>query len=86
MVSIQPIIISWVGGGGVFGPVIGSLIVTPISMYLGLALGGAVRGLHEMIYAVILILIVMFMSEGVTGPLSRKVYRPLAEKLKTMLK
>lgn len=82
MVSIQPVIISWVGGAGVFGPVIGSFIVTPISMFLALQLGGLVRGLHEMIYAVILILIVMFMSEGVSGPLSRRVYRPLAERFK----
>lgn len=84
MVSIQPIIISWVGGSGVFGPVVGSFIVTPISMFLALSLGGAVRGLQHIIYAVILIFIVMFMPEGAIGVLSRKVYHPLRKRFETI--
>ena len=84
MVSIQPIIISWVGGSGVFGPIVGSFIVTPISMFLALSLGGAVRGLNHIVYAVTLIFIVMFMPEGVTGVLSRKVYHPLRKRFETI--
>ena len=84
MRSIEPIIISWVGGAGVFGPIVGSFIITPVSMFLALSLGGAVRGLNHIIYALILIFIVMFMPEGVTGVLSRKVYHPLRKRLKTI--
>jgi len=84
MVSIQPIIISWVGGSGVFGPIIGSFIVTPVSLFLALLLGGAVRGLNHIVYAVTLIFIVMFMPEGVTGVLSRKVYHPLRKRFETI--
>jgi len=84
MVSIQPIIISWIGGAGAFGPVVGSFILTPTIMYLVLMLGGAARGLHTFIYAVILIVIVMFLPEGITGPLYRKIYRPLRERLETL--
>lgn len=84
MRSIEPIIISWVGGAGVFGPIVGSFIVTPMSMFLALSLGGAVRGLHHIIYAVTLIFIVMFMPEGVIGVLSRKIYHPLRKRLETI--
>ena len=85
MRSIEPIIVSWVGGAGVFGPIVGSFIITPVSMFLALSLGGAVRGLNHIIYALILIFIVMFMPEGVTGVLSRKVYHPLSKRLKALI-
>jgi len=84
MVSILPIMISWIGGGGAFGPVVGAFIITPVSMYLVLILGGAARGLHNLIYASILIFIVMFLPEGVTEPLYRRVYLPFKEQVKKL--
>jgi branched-chain amino acid transport system permease protein len=84
MVSILPIMISWIGGGGAFGPVVGAFIITPVSMYLVLMLGGTLSGLHNLIYASILIFIVMFLPEGVTEPLHKRVYLPFKEQVKKL--
>jgi len=82
MRSIEPVIISWVGGSGVFGPILGSFIITPITEFLVLTLGMTTAyGLHMILYGAILIIIVLFMPEGVIKPLSQKFYIPLLKKL-----
>jgi branched-chain amino acid transport system permease protein len=81
MMSITPIIISFIGGPGPFGPIIGSFILTPITIYLVLMLGGAARGIHNIVYALILIIIVMFFPEGIKEPLQKKVYNPIRKRL-----
>jgi branched-chain amino acid transport system permease protein len=80
--SITPIVISWVGGSGFFGPVLGSFVVVPITQLLVNLLGGLVApGFHQLIYGAILILMVRFAPEGIIGAFVGKFYNPLVEKL-----
>ena len=67
-VSIQLALLSIIGGiGTVFGPLIGSLFLTPLDIFLRGLLGGVFSGLNFVVYGVILILAVMFFPLGIAG-------------------
>ena len=79
--TIEIIIRSILGGvGTLFGPVIGSFILTPLSEISRGFLGGY-RGVHMMIYGVIMILLMLFLPHGV-GAWFEKLY----DHLKSLLK
>jgi len=64
--SLQMVLISIFGGMYSFwGPLIGSVILTPIGEYLRITLGGAYVGAHLLIYGLLLILIIRFLPKGV---------------------
>ncbi len=60
-------------GGAVylFGPLVGALILIPISEYARAWLGGTGRGVDLMIYGLLIILIVVYQPSGVMGWLQR---------------
>jgi branched-chain amino acid transport system permease protein len=63
--TIEVIIRSIVGGvGTLLGPVLGSFILTPVSD-ISRALLGGYRGVHLMVFGVIVILAVLFLPHGV---------------------
>jgi branched-chain amino acid transport system permease protein len=63
--TIEMVIRSILGGvGTLFGPIIGSFILTPLSEISRGVLGGY-RGVHMMIYGVIMILFMLFLPHGV---------------------
>lgn len=63
--TVEIIIRSIVGGiGTVLGPIIGSFILTPLSDISRGILGGY-RGVHLMLFGVIIILIILFLPQGV---------------------
>ena len=67
-VSIQLALLSIIGGiGTVFGPLVGSLFLTPLDMFLRGWLGGVFSGLNFIVYGVILILAVLFFPQGIAG-------------------
>jgi len=66
--SIQLALLSIIGGiGTVFGPLIGSLFLTPLDIFLRGWLGGLASGLNFVVYGVILILAVLYFPVGIAG-------------------
>lgn len=66
-ISIQTAILGIVGGlGAIFGAPLTALIILTIAEYLRFTLGGIIQGLHLIIYAIILILVVLFKPEGLS--------------------
>ena len=67
-VSIQLALLSIIGGiGTVFGPLVGSLFLTPLDIFLRGWLGGVFSGLNFIVYGVILIIAVMYFPLGIAG-------------------
>jgi len=67
-IAIRPII----GGmGTLFGPVIGSLFLTPLGECIRLFVGGSVSGVQLLLYGVILIGVVVLLPNGLVFPLQR---------------
>ncbi|MEM4499261.1 MAG: branched-chain amino acid ABC transporter permease [Sulfolobales archaeon] len=68
--SLQMVLLSIFGGMySLWGPFIGSVILTPIGEYLRIVLGGAYVGSHLVIYGVLLIIVIRFLPKGVVGTL-----------------
>jgi branched-chain amino acid transport system permease protein len=64
----------------VWGPIIGSFILTPLSEFARAWLGGAFRGLHFLVYGIVLIVVVILIPRGVVEWL-RQPYRRLLRRL-----
>jgi len=74
--STQVALIALVGGQGtVLGPLLGSVIVTPISQFLAAQFSGKVSGLNLLMYGIALMLVVFFMPKGVCEYIVRGVNR-----------
>ena len=67
-ISEKTAILSIVGGAGtVFGPVIGSVLMTPLEILLRTTLGSTYQGAYMIIYGVILIFVILVIPKGITG-------------------
>ena len=78
--AIEILLIATVGGAGtLMGPVIGSLILTPISELTRTYLGGTYAGVQLIIYGGVLVAVMMFAPQGIVLPLARR-YRSLFER------
>ena len=71
--SIELILRPIVGGlGTLFGPVIGSFILTPLSeISRAYFAGGGLEGLHLILYGILAILVVLFMPKGIIAYVQR---------------
>ena len=70
-VSIEGLLRAIVGGAGtVWGPLLGSFVLTPISELTRAALRGR-TGADVMLYGLVLILVISFLPQGLMGWLSR---------------
>lgn len=79
--SIQLALVAIIGGiGTISGPIVGSFIVTPVSEFARAWLGGSFRGLHFLVYGLILIVVVILIPRGV-GEWLRAPYRRLLRRL-----
>jgi len=68
-ISIQTVTLAIAGGLGHFwGPPITSVILLSVQEYLRITLGAVIIGLHQVIFGIILIIIILFKPDGV-GPL-----------------
>lgn len=71
-ISLQIALTALIGGQGtIFGPVVGALILVPISELLAESFGGSVPGLNLFIYGAVLVVVVFYMPHGIYQPLSR---------------
>lgn len=79
-ISLEMVFISIVGGKGTLvGPIIGAFLLTPLGELTRVYLGGTYMGIHLVLYALVLILVVKFMPSGVIYPLNRlysKIIKP----------
>ncbi|WP_191060341.1 branched-chain amino acid ABC transporter ATP-binding protein/permease [Geminicoccus harenae] len=73
--SIQIAMFALIGGiGTVLGPLLGTLLVVPLTELARGWLGASAIGLHGFIYGTVLVLIVLFMPDGLVGFFTRKTH------------
>lgn len=78
--SVQLALITIIGGmGTALGPIVGSFLLTPLSMLLRAYLGGGLAGLHIVIYGMLLILVVLFLPEGIVNTIKGHLKKGIAE-------
>jgi branched-chain amino acid transport system permease protein len=79
--SAQAAMVSIVGGLVTpIGPIVGSLLLTPLGNLLRGWLGAAVSGLHTVIFSAILILVLLFVPEGLAPTFGRLLRRVVGRK------
>jgi branched-chain amino acid transport system permease protein len=67
--SIQVALTALIGGQGtIFGPVVGAFLLVPVGETLSSSFG-SITGLHLFIYGVALVLVVLYMPQGIYGPI-----------------
>ncbi|RAI01816.1 branched-chain amino acid ABC transporter ATP-binding protein [Acuticoccus sediminis] len=70
--SIQIAMFALIGGiGTIFGPLLGAVLLVPITEFARGALGAEAIGLHGFVYGVVLMLVVLFLPNGVLGLVHR---------------
>ncbi|MBR9893349.1 branched-chain amino acid ABC transporter ATP-binding protein/permease [bacterium] len=70
--SIQIAMFALIGGiGTVWGPLLGAVLLVPITEFARGALGSEAIGLHGFVYGVVLMLVVLFLPNGIMGVVHR---------------
>lgn len=70
--SIQIAMFALIGGiGTVWGPLLGAVLLVPITEFARGALGAEAIGLHGFVYGVVLMLVVLFLPNGIMGVVHR---------------
>ncbi|MDF2097297.1 branched-chain amino acid ABC transporter ATP-binding protein/permease [Aquibaculum arenosum] len=70
--SIQIALFALIGGiGTIFGPLLGAVMLVPITEFARGWLGSGALGLHGFVYGVVLVLVVLFMPNGIMGLVQR---------------
>jgi len=65
VISLQIVLVTLIGGKAtVMGPILGSIVMTPIDAYTSMMLGGTYQGLHLMAYGMVIVVIVMLKPQG----------------------
>lgn len=73
-ISVQVALFAIVGGiGTALGPAIGAIIFVPITMFLRAKMGTSLPGLHLIIYGVILVLVLIYMPQGIVPKLKERI-------------
>ncbi|OYO51098.1 amino acid/amide ABC transporter membrane protein 2 (HAAT family) [Lachnotalea glycerini] len=66
--SVKFVLPAVIGGiGSAIGPLIGAIILTPLSEYLNATLSSIAPGANLLVYAVILIVVILFQPRGIMG-------------------
>jgi branched-chain amino acid transport system permease protein len=74
--SIDALLFAFVGGlGSLFGPLLGAIILVPLTELLRSLLAGGLAGVHLIVYGVILILVMRLAPRGLWGLLSGAIAR-----------
>lgn len=75
-ISVQMVLTAIIGGiGTILGPVVGALVVVPLSEWLRASVGQV----HALIYGVLVVLVILFMPEGILGFVRRIATRSAAK-------
>lgn len=76
-VSVQILLYAIIGGlGTVWGPFVGALVLVPTAEFARSALGNQFQGAHLLVYGAVLVLVMLFMPNGIVG-LARGIARRL---------
>jgi len=82
-ISFEIAFIALIGGrGSIAGPVLGALLLRPVSDFSRIYFGSTLPGLHLIIFGVVLILVMLYQPRGLQEPLTRMYLRVL-NRLKT---
>jgi len=82
-ISFEIAFIALIGGrGSIAGPVLGALLLRPVSDFSRIYFGSTLPGLHLIIFGVVLILVMLYQPRGLQEPLTRMYLRVL-DRLKT---
>ena len=74
--SIEIALVGIVGGWQtVLGPTIGSILLSPIGELVRAYLGGSYAGLHLILYGLVLMVVILFLPNGINDPLMRLIKR-----------
>ena len=66
--SLEYVLPALIGGlGSVTGPLLGGLIITPVSQFLNATLSSIAAGFNQIVYASILIVVILFQPKGIMG-------------------
>lgn len=66
--SVQILLFAIIGGlGTVWGPVVGALVLVPLAELSRSWLGGSFAGAHILLYGTVLVLVMLFMPNGIIG-------------------
>lgn len=72
-ISLMICLVCVMGGiGTILGPLIGAVIMTVVSEYTRVAIGGSGKGIDQILYGVIVIVIVLFLPDGILSLFRRK--------------
>lgn len=75
--SVQILLFAIIGGlGTVWGPVVGALVLVPVAELSRAWLGGSFAGAHILLYGTVLVLVMLFMPNGIMG-----LYQRVREKI-----
>lgn len=73
-ISVQVALFVIVGGiGTTLGPAIGAIIFVPITILLRAKMGTSLPGLHMIIYGIILVVVLLYMPQGILPKLRERV-------------
>jgi branched-chain amino acid transport system permease protein len=79
-ISVQVALFAIVGGiGTALGPAIGAAIFVPITILLRAKMGTSLPGLHMIIYGIILVLVLLYMPQGISTKLKERI--PILKKI-----
>jgi branched-chain amino acid transport system permease protein len=77
-ISFEIAFIALIGGrGSIAGPVLGALLLRPVSDFSRIYFGSTLPGLHLIIFGVVLILVMLFQPRGLQEPFMRIYNRAL---------
>ena len=70
--AVQIVIVAIVGGSGsVAGPILGSILLVPLSEFVRGKLGQNIAGVHLIVYGLILMLTILYLPDGINGLIHR---------------
>jgi ABC-type branched-subunit amino acid transport system ATPase component/ABC-type branched-subunit amino acid transport system permease subunit len=81
LVSAQALIVAMFGGvGTLWGPVIGAMVLVPLSEFLHAQLGNVIPGIQGVVYGVAIVAVILLAPEGVFWKVADIVLRRRAQK------
>jgi branched-chain amino acid transport system permease protein len=77
-VSVQILLYAIIGGlGTVWGPALGALVLVPTAEFARSQLGSSFQGAHLLVYGGVLVLVMLFMPNGIVG-LAKGIHRRIS--------
>lgn len=71
--SAQPVILAVAGGlGTLYGPLVAGLTLFPLAEYLRSTFGSTIPGIHNILYGIVLILIIIYLPDGIYAGLRNR--------------